>query len=109
MSRKICVMGANYVRAKKKHQSTLVKLAQAIQTEYNALTPLDIARLAHRLKLPCKTAFDWLADAGIIPPAVWEFRLSAQDKKTLVRISNNGLEETSHQLINKQKASPNFC
>lgn len=109
MTKKICVMGANYVRAKQEHQPTLVKLAQAIREEYNALTPLDIARLAHHLQLPCKTSFDWLADAGIIPPAVWDFRLSAQDKKTLVRISNNGFEATDYPRSNKQKASPNFC
>ncbi|MGR3279968.1 hypothetical protein ACSYAD_33475 [Acaryochloris marina NIES-2412] len=93
MTKKICVMGTNYARSKKEHQPTLVKLAQAIQAKYNALTPLDIARLAYHLRLPCKTAFDWLADAGIIPHAVWDFRLSAKDRRTLVHISNNGIEK----------------
>ena len=101
MTKKICVMGANYVRAKQKYQPTLVRLAQAIREEYNALTPLDVARLAHHLKLPCKTAFDWLANAGMISPAVWEYRLAAKDKRVLVRISNNGINELEAESIHK--------
>lgn len=71
-----CVRGASYRKAMDELMPKLELLARLIMAKTGKLTANDIASLAAETELPCRTTFEFLEYAGVLPSGLWE-RLSS--------------------------------
>jgi len=67
-----CVRGANYRKAMAELTPKLELLARLIIAKTGKLTANNIAALAVETGLPCKTAFEFLEYAEVLPSGTWD-------------------------------------
>lgn len=75
----INLRGSNYKKAMKDCTPSLVADAKKIVEVNGKFTPFDIATLATKTGLPCKTTCEFLEHVEFLPSGTWE-RFRAQDQ-----------------------------
>jgi hypothetical protein len=74
-----CIRGSNYRKAMAELMPKVELLARLIMAKTGKLTAHDIAVLAVETELPCKTAWEFLEYAEVLPSGHWQ-RLSEASK-----------------------------